>query len=519
MEAAGAALGTLDLVGGAVKNYRELLRITARSANFVDIQTRVLLERARLETSLRHLSQLQELPPNVMPIFAQLGQIMDKMIESLLEHPPQQEKTSLQRFGLQTFLEVKADMEIYLKTLSELSKFLEATCMGLHPEETRDAIMDLERAKGPRIVLATDHDVQSSERRHHPQEKNKQDANALKELVMRCGLLLKLRGTEDPLFAELSNHFELWRHGLKSERFYQAIALDSRRSLRHDLALLIYRAVLQIGETIAQSWDPDDHGPNQKPQIYEVLGGFASIAIRVREAVQDLDLPPPAEVGGSKDAQKATTIRTLEVVIGTLRGSFPSLVSFSRTCMAVESDIPTAEEVTDLLEASMKLIRLGSEALSRATVVARVQRDKSIALDIESTTEAFNRQTARLEKWTKNHKRDIDTKLAYKSPAKLVSIAGTWERIAYFLNKLPVAVDDLLNSTSASTKSSPDIKSVIAGLETSIQYLVDLEPQLHSIHSLPPFSESSGDCVVVDIISGEVRSVSQNQSPHLAVGT
>ncbi|KAJ4181693.1 hypothetical protein NW755_010962 [Fusarium falciforme] len=178
--------------------------------------------------------------------------------------------------------------------------------------------------------------------------------------------------------------------------------------------------------------------------------------------------------------------------------------------MALEDTIPAAKDVKELLEASVKMIRPGSEALSRAAEVAKAQPDESTLVDTKSITEVFNRQAAYLEKWAEKHKQDIQTKLANESPAKFASVADTVERIAYYLGNW-TEPDDQLSKSGASPKGSLDsanqetVTSIMEGLETHVQLLVDLGPQLESIESLPPYSKMSGDRVVIDIISGEVR--------------
>lgn len=182
----------------------------------------------------------------------------------------------------------------------------------------------------------------------------------------------------------------------------------------------------------AQLWVADDH---ESPEMREALDEFGSISIRVRDVAQNLEPPRNADVDGSRDDLKAAAIRSLKLVIGSLRDCLPSIVSFSRTCMTLKDEIPAADDVAELLEASVQLLGPGSEALSRATAMAKVQPDKSSLVDIESINEVFNQQAICLEKWAEKHKSDIKIKLANKNPAKLASVADAVENIAFFLGK------------------------------------------------------------------------------------
>ncbi|KAF5699761.1 hypothetical protein FMUND_14626 [Fusarium mundagurra] len=498
MEATGVVIGVVSLITSAAKTYQQLLQMTTRSDDVSDIQTKILLERARFETSVQHLSRFQgvlELPPNVEPIFTKMGQMersMNMMMDSLHTYTYQQKKASNRI--LNRSHGSRQDVEEHLERFSGLNKQLEIMCAELGREMMIMTHYAVRKVQEPAFMLATDYETKSAERGDHTLKTDVQDAKVLKELATSCGLLLRLRGTVDPLFAELSNQFELWKYGLDSQRFYHALKTNSRQNLRRDLVLLLYESMLQIGETI----------------VRKSLEDFASMSIRIREAVQDLDQSaPPAETGGSQDDEKANVIQTLELVVGTLSDLLPSIVSFSRTCMALGDYTPDADDVKELLQESVKMIRPGSEALSRAAEVAKTQPDESSLTDTKSITEVFDKQATYLEKWAEKHKQDIESKLANESPAKFASVANAVERIAYYLDKLPTTVDDQLSSSGTPLEGSLDsanqesLASIMKGLETHIQLLVELEPQLESVEALPPYSKiSSGP--IIDIISGGI---------------
>lgn len=186
----------------------------------------------------------------------------------------------------------------------------------------------------------------------------------------------------------------------------------------------------------AQLWHSDNPERHRIPELNKVLSQFASISIQVRETVHDLDLPSPAvEADGTKDDLKASTIRTLEVVIGTLRDCLPSIVSFSRACIGLDNDILVSEYVTKHLETAVELIRLCSEALSQAAAAVGHQPYKGVGVYKGPNPREFDRQASFLEQWAEKYKRETETKLARGNPAKLAAVVGAVCNISYFLGK------------------------------------------------------------------------------------
>lgn len=278
MEVAGVISAKADSVADIIKKYQKLLERTARSTDFFRLRTKILLNRAKFETGLQHLSRLQELPLDVVQIFTDIQRTLDEISSSLkINNTPRKEETlsdvpglnlgmmagitvagallgvgpSLLAFSsgraikntivgetaghLQNLSEPsnlsQRKTEVHLQHLSKLNDSL------ISNETTPEYLMDIEGIKRPG-------------QGHILPEKRSRDAVALSELVESCSLLLELLGNEDSCFAEFSNRFKLWRHGVELERFYQTIKLDLRPDTRHRFELLLYQAMLHMGESI-----------------------------------------------------------------------------------------------------------------------------------------------------------------------------------------------------------------------------------------------------------------------------
>lgn len=242
-EVAGLLLGAVPVVVSALDKYNDFLAVITRRKDQKDIRTRLLLERARLETSLQRLSLLQELPADLEPILTDMVENMEEAMESIMYNRPKEKE-----FG-------RTSGALRLQRLSHLNDSLEAACARLVESVPSTALRDYETT-GSHLQHSppTDVDPRSSGRGHNePSERGKEDGSYLKELAESCSLLLRLHGTEDSEFAELFNRFELWKQGLESERFYEAIEQsirDPRKDLGRDLELLLYQAMVYVGETI-----------------------------------------------------------------------------------------------------------------------------------------------------------------------------------------------------------------------------------------------------------------------------
>lgn len=264
MEIFGAAMATAGLVQGIFKSYSAILRGTDSRGNAI-LLTRLRLERARFETTVQLLSQLDtadsrtpELQEIAMTLMVAIAKSLARA-EDMLRRS--EEYSSRVKLVVKWHLSEKEKLQEVIRRVSDLNDDL-LRVVQMDQTLVRDQIAtSIEASTGGSANLISERT--EADRKEAPAQENiikytrpeQPSGQLLERLVRFCAELLTLFSNEQPEYAEISNQFQLWRLAVESEGLYHAMdseTRDSKKIQHRDLIRLLFRSAIRIGKVLSR---------------------------------------------------------------------------------------------------------------------------------------------------------------------------------------------------------------------------------------------------------------------------
>jgi hypothetical protein len=231
-----------------------------------------MLERAKLETTVQQLSKFDSTDnTELSEILLSLMRGVAKSLEKAEEALRPTEKPSKFSRNLHWVYRDQRRLDEAIQEISLLNDQLFLVLQVITNREHASPVLQLKSSDKLRSLISarTGESVAAvSERLENDQRKapalpkparglkrEQPRGPMLQRIISNCDALLTQFAKEDPAFAEVSNSFRLWKHGIESEGLYRALDSlkpDSRDIIHQDLGNLLFRSMIRFGQVLSK---------------------------------------------------------------------------------------------------------------------------------------------------------------------------------------------------------------------------------------------------------------------------